>query len=514
MKENTSSNLILRALEAVRRDPVLAELVTNVGQLVSARAAQKDFVVNYVATVTAGLHRFSQQHLRGYIDKVLKRPHVAVVLSYQTSLSDFDQAKRRITDWKADPLTPGSENMAAQLSSFLAREWVSGAGQRTDFQIHSLAQQRVRERTGVFVRVPVYITSKTTAPAWIDVESRATDLLRPTSEAGDVAFVEVDATSKETVAKSLGAFTQSWKKLAQGDTYVGHEDIANYAPYLQGLIDGTAGECTGFVTTAISDELSNVPLGTLMLFSREPIDPSIVLSLQHLSFDLFGALYKTEQESVIRHNLTALMVTWMYQEAADWSERLRDAVRTLRDKNAAQAGLKPLEALAETAAAPIELFMQIVGVSATGVAIELFRRMVEATFESVNLPLNRKLVIEGLPAIPRYLALICLALIRFASRLIVEDPAKNPSIDVRLERIGEKLALRIESSPHYEDADLEGALRIMNYPYRQAKDVEILPGARLDLRLIWHVLLMKDGRIERAVAKDGSMTVEVTAPIE
>jgi hypothetical protein len=54
----------------------------------------------------------------------------------------------------------------------------------------------------------------------------------------------------------------------------------------------------------------------------------------------------------------------------------------------------------------------------------------------------------------------------------------------------------------------------MNYPYRQAKDVEILPGARLDLRLIWHVLLMKDGRIERAVAKDGSMTVEVTAPIE
>ena len=47
MKENTSSNLILRALEAVRRDPVLAELVTNVGQLVSARAAQKDFVVNY-----------------------------------------------------------------------------------------------------------------------------------------------------------------------------------------------------------------------------------------------------------------------------------------------------------------------------------------------------------------------------------------------------------------------------------------------------------------------------------
>ena len=79
------------------------------------------------------------------------------MLSYQTSLSDFDQAKRRITDWKADPLTPGSENMAAQLSSFLAREWVSGAGQRTDFQIHSLAQQRVRERTGVFVRVPVCI---------------------------------------------------------------------------------------------------------------------------------------------------------------------------------------------------------------------------------------------------------------------------------------------------------------------------------------------------------------------
>jgi hypothetical protein len=329
-----------------------------------------------------------------------------------------------------------------------------------------------------------------------------------------VAFVEVDATSEETVATTLGAFTQSWQNLAQGETNVGHEDIANYAPYLKGLIDGTAGECTGFVTTAISDELSNVPLGTLMLFSREPIDPSIVQSLQHLSFDLFGALYKTEQESVIRHNLTALMVTWMYQEATDWSERLRDAVRTLQGANAARAGLKPLEALAETAAAPIELFKQIVGVSATGVTGEQFRQMVEATFDSVSLPLSRKFSMDGLPVIPRYLALICLALIRFASRSIVEDHAQKPSIDVRLKRTGDKLRLWIESSPHYEDAELEEALTIMNYSYRQAKDVELLRGAHLELRLIWHVLLMKNGRIEGAVVKEGSMTVEVTAPIE
>jgi hypothetical protein len=267
------------------------------------------------------------------------------------------------------------------------------------------------------------------------------------------------------------------------------------------------------VTTAISDELSNVPLGTLMLFSREPIDPSIVLSLQHLSFDLFGALYKTEQESVIRHNLTALMVTWMYQEAADWSNRLREAVRTLREKKAAQPALKSLEALAETAAAPIELFKQIVGVSVTEVPTDQFRRMVESTFESLSMPLDGTLSIDGLPSIPKYLALICLALIRFAARLLVEDRTKSASIDIGIERKGEKLRLRMKSSPHYQDQELEDAVRMMNYPYKQAKDVELVPGPSLELRLIWHVLLMKDGRFEQALAEADSMTVEVRAPI-
>jgi hypothetical protein len=487
------------ALEYLRRDPQLRNYVDQLSKLLQNERGltpRRAFVEAYREIIIQSLHHLSKEHIRRYSFRASDDSKPSVVLvSYNSSVVGMRDSERRITDWHPDSLssTELSIQIAQHVRQSIEEEWLKKASQRPNvFELHLLAQKRISIEGSLPARLPLYIAAahnpalgrSTSVPSG---DQSPADTNRPELGAAEQSIsaqgiflnLPLINVSREETAQELSNFIMKVRDLQVNknrpypEKLIPLEDLAAYGDYLKSLLvykdSANMPVPLSLCTIAISDELSNLPLGTAMVISSHTFDYQIAIGISHLCLDLFSAFYKIEQEASLLRETAFLITAWVHHEAAHWSHHVKAGADQLAEsveelKGVAQPGNElasklaaitnelsslqdDLTVIATTATISTELLRQLAGPSGSLIEsrkflekVNTFLKLYDQVKPTVDVAYNQRF--------PRAVLLACCEFIRNAAKNVSDHLVAPARIAITLNEHSGVLKLQVESEPH------------------------------------------------------------------
>jgi hypothetical protein len=544
-------DLLVSQLKTLRCDPQIRNHILEVDRALKKDLRAQpvsDFLETYIETINAALHTLAREHLAPYYTSVTQRyagsgkeaaatmleDEAFVLLSYNSALG---MPNSRVTDLKTDSLYAHERKMGAHIDSVLQdqeRGWLSIAERNDRLEIHQLAQSPVIPHTGAPVRVSVYILSSTGEPVWLrDFDERDGFIFDRSGHIPVGAIFRCSLLSEDigSVATELKRFVETFfeKESGGSERYptdpltIGYQA---YVEYLKHLLLWESGDQTiplCLCTIAISDELSNVPLGTAMIFSAQPIHPTIATGIHDLCFDLFNAFYKLEITASARQETALLVTNWVSHEATHWALGVKNHTAKLKGRKCAQCDsqnvdptIVELEALATT----IDLTTQLTKQMSSREEPRLERPAFNHAVSEILLAVVPKACQNSYTPFSEYgekitraLLLVCVELVRNGVRHKCASKMGDVRIEVRAQEDDSGVALIVKSEPHTQDStDFLAELNALEmFSLDEAYDDKL--GKRLGGRMVKRLMQILGGdvRWEWEPVEPGSSRYRVTA---
>lgn len=535
-EEGTETNLavaIKQELNKLRRSPEIRKYVRDARQALKEGLSMKpadDLPKMYEKVVFDSLHYLAEEHLRAYFEDKFKGESKAaiILLSYSSLLK---QPNRRVMDLEPDHLSGGDETLRTHIKNIISEKWVPISKRRERLEIHRLAQRPVSPRDGVPQRIPIYISAfEIKWPEDLIVKGhfiyKIHDEENPVGAYIHCPLSDVDpALPTHRLRKFVQCLARS--QFDQNDRYpiadLPTEEYLSYVDYIRELLLlGTGPTPLCLCTIAISDDLSDVPLGTAMIFSERVVSPEVATGIREICFDVFNAFYKIESEAYSRRQSSLLLANWVNHEAKNWAAGIRNLAEAL-ENNAQKSGGheyvletgEDLKALATTIPLTTELLRQInLNADPKPLAefnhevIQILRAIIsKQSTESYHCAIDADL------RVPRGLLMICMELIRNVQKHNNAAPSTDLKIRVELEKKNGSLVLTVTSSPHNE-AFTESDLTRLN---SEKASTLRLAGNKLGGKLIKNLVEIMGGSIrwdwERIRNGENSIAVKATCEI-
>ena len=166
-------DLLVDHLSRIRNDAGLRRLRATAEQALKQDqwlAAGIDPPRAYVRIVGEALHQFAREHLRKYFKAAWSdRSDTVALLSYSSSFGQHTGGPARITDYGCDSLLDKDPPFLSQTNRILDLLWKRHlATLPRRFEIHELAQRRIRFSDLPPVRVPIFICPNDRGPDWLE----------------------------------------------------------------------------------------------------------------------------------------------------------------------------------------------------------------------------------------------------------------------------------------------------------------------------------------------------------
>lgn len=429
----------------------------------------------YESAVYKTFEHFAQNHLRALYQGLERDNRAAALLSYSSLLRKPD---RRLTDLRPVSLTADSEHLAAHVGGVLDTTWKRVAQRPQYLALHRLAQCPIKYGDTISVRIPVYMNACQAQPQWLSVPPdefalRGPFLFNKTHTEPLAALYSACDSAEGSIAPSLQEFVERLAATQEegGDRYPGpafpQEEYRVYAEYLTELLgwNDRGSSCPlHLCTIAISDDLSNIPLGTAMIFSEKAIHPEAATEIHDLCFEVFDGFYKLESELYYRQQTALLVANWVNHEAKNWASDIgviADRLFALED--IPQDLPNDLVALSKTVPITTELLRQM-HLSAGGISIRYFRSnvryMSRCLLKQATVSLDTDAV-SPTRDVPRGLLLITMELLRNVVKHGRRAPA-DMDVCVSLSEDQGSLILSVKSWPHRGDIEAITTLDQLN----------------------------------------------------
>jgi len=315
----------------------------------------------YSQVVKEAVHCLARDHIAFYVADFFREggsavPPTTALVSFSSS---FGVPRARLTDYKCDALsTCNDAQFVPRLERELKTGWQEGLAQASRrFELHELAQRRVRMESSPAARIPVYVCPCTTQPSWLDTSGGSGDeQLNQKNYSLCASHLILDRSRNAPVASliclPLHDLAQSSARLEAAYQYLkniedpGEKSIDDpnrelerthydaYVSYLSKLLNYGTPQVPSHLclcTIAVSDELSNLRLGSVMLFSEDPCLPLLAAGIHDLCHDFFDALYKIEMAAHIRQETSLSVTRWLAHEVSNWASCLANAVKPVED---------------------------------------------------------------------------------------------------------------------------------------------------------------------------------------
>lgn len=567
------------ALEKLRRDPFLRGYVTELGELLRSERGftpRPAFVETYKGIVVKSLHHLVTEHIRPYFtarigDKAESEVTypAAILISYNSNVVGIDNRQRRITDWIPDDLSPVTESarVSEHVRGILEREWLRKTSLRPNIvELHLLAQKRISISGSLPVRLPIYISARalteTNNPkSWIrlgenflmtdEVEDTEKADYEPPLSQGIFFELPLDELGQKRIGSALSKFVSKLEALQvnKHNSYPGRripiEDYEAYGGYLKSLLlySDSSGVMTPLClsTIAISDELSNVPLGTAMVIAPYDLDHDMAVGISHLCFDLFSAYYKTEQEASLLRETAFLVTAWVHHEAAHWSRYVSTQADHLTDQIEEITGIEEgfadrevptteniskrlssvtaqlsesseeLKAISIIAMLSTELLKQLGGPTTSVIQPAYFTEKITSLLKLYS-HVEATLSVRCKRKFPRALLLICCELVRNADKHLSGKGIVTGKIAIDLEDQADTLSLTVTSEPHAsQDAAALEALNNLRDSIHSNLDDYMQKEEQLGGLLIHMLADVMGGRAEWSWVEMGQSRIRVKA---
>ena len=330
----TREDALRDQLNSLRFDKYLREKISEVSTLITNQRAElvSGFIQSYSQVICEALHRLASTHLQAYYEASFERsPGPAVVLlSYRSSIVGKTDSTRRVTDWRPDSLSEfeHSNALAYHVHKTIDELWIKELATKANFDLHSLAQKRISIPGFLDMRLPIYLSACQGTPYWMADRSVKREgyviYRRDAKQKRPIAFfmsLPLQSNNVQLIGQVVQEFVREHRQAQFSTTNpypkedLTREQCDAYAAYLNQLMqfEGSEGGIKPLClcTIAVSDELSNVALGTAMVFSTEAVDQQVAMGIHHICFDLLNALYKIEQEASLLRDLTSLVTAWV-----------------------------------------------------------------------------------------------------------------------------------------------------------------------------------------------------------
>lgn len=479
----THEDALRDQLNSLRFDEHLRKSIYEVGRLITNQRGSgsvKEFTQTYRHVICDALHWLAVTHIKPYYEGSFESSTetAVVLLSYRSSIIGQADSARRVTDWQPDRLDE-SENsiaLAHHLYKTIEELWNNKLASKANFDLHSLAQKRISIPGFLEMRLPIYLSAYQGTTNWMNSPSIERDgylVFRSDTKqkTQPIAFFMDIPSQSQDVQMIVQQFVRGHRQaqFSIANRYpkeeLTPEQCDAYAAYLNELMkfedsqNGTRPLC--LCTIAVSDELSNVPLGTAMIFSTDVVDQQIAMGIHHICFDLLSALYKIEQEASLLRDLASLVTAWVHHESRHWATSVSKYVREIRNHNhdprSAERFTKiadDLEAVAETAVISTQLLEQFSDTSFQPLTPEGFEQKVKLLMRlKRDVEVSCNIAAEGF--IPRGVLLVCCELIRNADRHRALKGEVKGKIVVDLQQQEKNLRLTVISEPHDFTEELE-----------------------------------------------------------
>ena len=474
-------------LNSLRFDKYLREKISDVRTLITNQRGEsvRGFTQAYNQVICEALHRLAVAHLQAYYDASFESsPGPAVVLlSYRSSIIGQTDSARRVTDWQPDSLSKSEQSVALahHVYKTIDELWNKKLASVANFDLHSLAQKRISIPGFLDMRLPIYLSACQGATNWMadpSVEREGPVIYRKVAKQKQpIAFfmdLPLQSNNMQRIGRAVQEFVRDHRQTQFSvDNPYPKEELTQeqgdaYTAYLNQLMKFEGSENTVkplcLCTIAISDELSNVALGTAMVFSTEAVDQQVAMGIHHICFDLLNALYKIEQEASLLRDLTFLVTAWVHHESKNWSKSVTRYVQGIRkhvkelskEKSGNQAPpsaerltkiADDLEAVAETAVISTQLLEQFSDTGSESLTKEMFEEKVKLLVRlKRDVEVKRNITAEG--SIPRGVLLVCCELIRNADRHRAGKGEGKGKMIVELKQHQNTLRLTVTSEPH------------------------------------------------------------------
>lgn len=465
---------IVECLDDLRHDEQLWEAIHAIEETAAAWKAglrpSLELVRGHHTAVRAALQVLSENYLARFFQS-LDQPAV-ILLNYQSALSASGEDGIRIADAEPRPLTshlPETMALVEHVRRVLDREWPHIRKAPNYFQLHRLAQLRVSLPGGSPRRTPVYVSPSPTRPTWAD-------RLKPTNPPGllhngqnrpSVALYCPAAPGGITIEGlrvfALGVASHQQQVHRYPDASTSYEGYERYINQLLGWNRGI-----WLCTVAVSDELTDLPLGTAMIFSEKAPEPEIAARINALCFEVMNAIEKIERLALNLSDTSKALAAWVNHEAKGWFSVLDQQLIQLRRltrrlfpevQEATQPEEKPpdvrgqletihdrLHDLKTYAPNVIELLNHFTGKEAGQITGGAFREQVSAYIRSKEVAPAVEVAVGDLK-IPKALVIIAFEFIRNA-RKRREVKGGEFTLRVRLSQRFDAVVLEVHSAPH------------------------------------------------------------------
>jgi hypothetical protein len=239
-----------------------------------------------------------------------------------------------------------------------------------------------------------------------------------------------------------------------------------YERYINQLLGWSRG--LWLCTVAVSDELTDLPLGTAMVFSENAPEPEIAARINALCFEVMNAIEKIERLALNLSDTSKALAAWVNHEAKGWFSVLDQQLiqmRRLTKKLSPDAheatqpeGTGPavrdrlvaihdrLHDLKTYAPNVIELLNHFTGTESGQITGRAFEEQVSAYIRSKELTPEVEVAV-GDVKIPKALVIIAFEFIRNA-RKRREVKGGAFTLRVRLTKRFDAVVLEVSSAPH------------------------------------------------------------------
>lgn len=463
-------------IKALRADAALRDSIARAKDALRdqlAFSSAREALPQYENVIKSALHHLARNHLQDLVKPELAPGDKGViVLSYSSRYAS------RVADFESpDPLDDPEGSLATHVGAVIEHDWKRALSKIPGmFELHRLAQCRINLQGSPPTRLPIYV-SATAKPQWLglyDLASAPGFAIKTTNRSVDAALFELgDISDDNDLQRRFIGFVEGYRNAEETKRCYPSVDIAPdkyaaYVIYLKKLLAAGA-ERLCLCTVAISDELSNVALGTAMLFTTVPLRPVTAAAVHAVCFELFNALHMVEARADERHKTASMVAHWVHHEAQHWATQMKgiasclvsparledtpdepdepDAVRPLLDQSELAAELK---ALADVVPMTTELLRQLNRDITKGIGPQKFTESIQTIFSAIAKQDGYATVVDvdgdWNGNVPYGLVPVALELVRNAVRYRVTTGG-NKHIAVALKESGHFLCLRVSSEP-------------------------------------------------------------------
>jgi hypothetical protein len=348
---NPLNDIIQDNITEIRENPEFHRLIKEIkGELNSALYVREwnDLSENFKSKIAKVLTVLGEKHLAKYWQECKGKMKDEVsdvcfaLISYTSIVRTFsDESSIRVPnhpDYLTIPLTRINASIKKNLDMVLKKYWKEKIlPKKNHIEIHKVAQLKYRFEAQGEKHLFIYVNSTShgklpETELWerfIITDSFLYDHEKKSPDAAVFFFPE----NKEELPLKLHSFFQQLQKhidisdsVITGIPQQGQENepYRDYADYIGRLLSGPSSnhdiksESLCLCTIAVTDELSDIPLGTVMLFTDRIVPPGVAIGLHDLCFELFDALHKLESDIQQRHKTAWLLSNWTDHELAHW----------------------------------------------------------------------------------------------------------------------------------------------------------------------------------------------------